>query len=501
VISILNLDFQKIKEVLAFNPNDPLIFTTGLFLIIFFFFLLIYNFLLKQKSLRIGFLILFSFYFYYKSAGYYASILLVSAIVNFLFAKWIAATENFSVKRLHLILAVVINLGLLAYFKYTNFILQTFSDIVQKDFSPLDIFLPIGISFYTFKSLNYVFDVYFNTLKPTNSFRNFVLYVSFFPNILAGPIDRASDFLPQIEKEPFVSKEDLGRAIFLICLGLFKKVVIADYISINFIDRIFDFPLRYTGVENLLAIYGYVLQIYCDFSGYTDLAIGVSLLFGFKLMDNFNYPYKATSIAEFWRRWHISLSRWLRDYLFRPMQMKLRHLRSLTNMISVFITFLLCGLWHGAAWNFILWGALHGFMMSFSMLTQKPRTKFWKALKIHNTKLHKFIQIFVTFHLLAITFMIFKTPDLQAFVDMLDQIFNFFHGEVFLQFIDKMPIIFSLLLIGYLFHFLPDKLEKLTIKFVTVLPFIAKVILLVIVIWIAAQFKSADIQPFIYFQF
>lgn len=497
----MNIDLQKVFDLLKFNPYDPLIFTTGLFLIIFFFFLLIYNSLLKKASLRIGFLILFSFYFYYKSAGYYASILLVSAIINFLFAKWIAATENFSVKRLHLFLAVLINIGILAYFKYTNFILQVFSDITRSEFNALDIFLPIGISFYTFKSLNYVFDVYFDTLKPTGSFRNFLLYVSFFPNILAGPIDRASDFLPQIEKEPFISREDFGKAIFLICLGLIKKVVIADYISINFVDRVFDFPLRFTGVENLLAVYGYVLQIYCDFSGYSDLAIGVALLFGFKLMDNFNYPFKATGIADFWRRWHISLSKWLLDYLFRPIQMKYRNLRTFSNMIAVFVTFLICGLWHGAGWNFILWGAIHGFMMSFAMIIQKPRVKILTALKIYNTKFHKFIQVFVTFHLVAFSFMVFKNPDFQTVLDMLDQIATFFHSEVFFQFLEQLPVISGLIFTGYFFHFLPSRLEVLSRNFITSLPLAGKVILMVAVIWIAAQFKSADIQPFIYFQF
>ncbi len=497
----MNIDINKILQILSFNPDDPLIFTTGLFLILFFFFLLIHNFLLKKSSLRIGFLIFFSFYFYYKSTGYYASILIVSAVINFFFAKWIASTENFSIKRLHLFLAVLINIGILAYFKYTNFILQTFSDIANKDFSPLDIFLPIGISFYTFKSLNYVFDIYFDTLKPTGSFRNFLLYVSFFPNILAGPIDRASDFLPQIEKEPFISREDFGKAIFLICLGLLKKVVVADYISINFVDRIFDFPLRYTGVENLLAVYGYVLQIYCDFSGYSDLAIGIALLFGFKLMENFNYPFKATSIADFWRRWHISLSKWLLDYLFRPIQMKYRTLRTFSNVIAVFVTFLICGIWHGAGWNFILWGTMHGFMMSFAMLIQKPRVKILTALKIYNTKFHKFFQVFITFHLVAFSFMVFKNRDFQTVLDMLDQIATFFHGEVFIQFVEQLPLIFGLIVTGYLFHFLPSRLEKVGIKFISSFPLFGKVLLLVIVIWIAAQFKSADIQPFIYFQF
>lgn len=496
-----DFDLNKILELLKFIPDDPLIFSTSLFLILFFFFLLFYNIFSKNNTLRIGLLILFSFYFYYKSAGVYAIILIVSAVVNFFFGKWIANTEKFSLKKFYLLLTLIVNLGILGYFKYTNFIIQIINDIGNYQISALDIFLPIGISFYTFKSLNYVFDIYLDTLKPTNSFRDFCLYVFFFPNILAGPIDRAADFLPQINKELYLTDRELGRAIFLIILGLLKKVVIADYISLNFVDRVFDFPLRYTGVENLLAIYGYVLQIYCDFSGYSDMAIGIALMLGFKLMDNFNYPFKATSIANFWRRWHISLSKWLLDYLFRPLQMKYRNLRVFGNMIAIFITFLLCGLWHGAGWNYIYWGAMHGFMMSFSLLVQKPKTKLFTLLKVNNTKFLTFFQTVITFHLIALSFMVFRSQDFQTVLDMLEQIFTFFNSEIFFQFIEKLPLIFGLIFIGYLFHFLPSSLEIKIINSIAKLPIIGKVILLVIAIWIAAQFKSADIQPFIYFQF
>ncbi len=371
----LNISWENLFSILKYDQNDPLIFSTSLFLILFFVFLVFYNILNRNKNARLFLIILFSLYFYYKAAGFYFAILIVSAIANFLFGKWIGITENFTKKRLVLALAVIVNLGMLGYFKYTNFIIQIINDFRTAQIDPLEIFLPIGISFYTFKSLNYVFDVYFDTLKPTNSLRDFGVYVFFFPNILAGPIDRASAFLPQVEKEPFVSKEDIGKAMFLIMAGLIKKVVIADYISLNFVDRIFDFPLRYTGIENLLAIYGYALQIYCDFSGYSDMAIGIALLMGFKLMDNFNSPFKASSVADFWRRWHISLSRWLQDYLFKPIQLSLRNLRIYANIIAVFVTFLLCGLWHGAGWNFILWGAIHGFMMSFALLIAKPKNK------------------------------------------------------------------------------------------------------------------------------
>lgn len=498
---LTNIDFSKIFDLLKYQEYDPLIFSTSLFLFLFFFFLIFYNIFAKNKNVRIGLLIVFSLYFYYKSADYYAGILVLSAIINFLFAKWIAATENFSIKRLHLALAVLINIAILGYFKYTNFILQIISDIGDKQIEPLAIFLPIGISFYTFKSLTYVFDVYYDTMKPTKSFASFCVYVFFFANILAGPIDRASEFIPQIEKEPYLSKEDLGKALFLISAGLLKKVVIADYISINFVDRIFDYPLRYTGVENLLAIYGYVLQIYCDFSGYSDMAIGIALLIGYKLMDNFNSPFKATSIADFWRRWHISLSKWLLDYLFKPMQLSIRNLRMLANIIALFVTFLVCGIWHGAGWNYILWGAMHGFMMSFALIVQKPKTKLYTLLKINNTKFLKFFQIIITFHLVALSFIVFRAPDFQIMKDIFSQIGSFFHGEVFWQFIEKMPIIFGLMVLGYITHYMPVSVETKFKNLITNLPLVGKAVFLIIVIWIAVQFKSADIMPFIYFQF
>lgn len=496
-----SISLEKFFSLLKYDPNDPLIFSTSLFLFLFLGFLIFYNLLGKNKVARIFLLILFSLYFYYKAAGVYFLILVISAVVNFFVGKWMARADSFSIKRLFLALALILNLALLGYFKYTNFILQIIADISKQNIDPLSIFLPIGISFYTFKSLTYVFDIYYDTLKPTDSLRDFCLYVFFFPNILLGPIDRAVDFLPQIDREPFISKEDIGRALFLIMLGLIKKVVIADYISLNFVDRIFDFPLRFTGIENLLAIYAYVLQIYCDFSGYSDMAIGIALLLGFKLMDNFNYPFKATSIADFWRRWHISLSNWLKDYLFKPIQISARSMKIFGNVLALVVTFFVCGLWHGAGWNFILWGVFHGMLMSISLLFKKPKEKLYKLLRINNTRFLRFFQIVITFHLVALSFLIFRAKNFQDVIDMLDQIYQFFHAEVFLQFAEKLPLIFGLLVIGYLFHFLPAKLGLWIQEIITAMPLPVKVLLLVAVIWLAAQFKSADIQPFIYFQF
>lgn len=498
---MVDINLRSLVDLLKYNPSDPLIFSTSLFLFSFLIFLVFYNLFGKNKMVRLGLLIVFSLYFYYKAAGYYAGILVLSAAVNFLFARFIASTQKPYLRRIHLALALILNLGILGYFKYTNFILQVISEINKGQFEPLSIFLPIGISFYTFKSLNYVFDVYLEMMEPTRSFRDFCVYVFFFPNILAGPIDRASDFIPQINQDLYLTKEDLGKATFLIIAGLFKKVVIADYISLNFVDRIFDFPLRYTGIENLLAVYGYSLQIYCDFSGYSDMAIGIALFMGFKLMDNFNSPFKATSIADFWRRWHISLSKWLLDYLFKPLQFSIRSLRIVANVIALFVTFVVCGIWHGAGWNFIIWGALHGFMMSFALLVQKPKQKLYKMLRIADTKFLKFFQIIITFHLVTFSFLIFRAPDMQVIKDAITQIKDFFHAEVFIQFAEKMPIILGLMVIGYVLHFMPVKIENGFRKFITALPWYGKAILLVVVIWVASQFKSADIAPFIYFQF
>ncbi|MBI5729847.1 MAG: MBOAT family protein [Ignavibacteriales bacterium] len=496
-----NIHLEKITGLLKYKSGDPLLFNTSLFLILFFLFLVIYNLFKNNKRARIISLIVFSFYFYYKSTEYFAAILIVSAVINFFFGKWIADTENFSLKRIFLALALILNLVLLGYFKYTNFILQAISDLRGTEFNPFQIFLPIGISFYTFKALTYIFDIYYDTLKPTKNFLDFVLYLSFFPNVLMGPIDRAADFLPQINKESFISKEDLGRATFLICSGLLKTVILSSYLEDNFIGRIFEFPLRYTGVEILIAIYAYAIRLYCDFSGYTDLAIGISLFLGFKIMDNFNSPFKATSIADFWRRWHISFSKWLLDYLFKPVQISLRRWKIFGNIIGLIVTFFICGLWHGAGWNFILWGLYFGVLMSIALFLQKPKAKLYNALRINNTKFLRFFQIIITFHFIAFSFLLFRLNDLQIAKDMLSQIFEFFHGKVALQFVEKMPLIFGLIVIGFISHFFPVKIEAVIKRSVTALPLAGKIILLALVIWLVAQFKSADIQPFIYFQF
>jgi len=338
-------------------------------------------------------------------------------------------------------------------------------------------------------------------MEPTDSFRDYFLFVSFFPNILSGPIDRAAKFLPQIRKEYFLSNKDIAMALMLIMMGLVKKIMIADYISLNFVDRVFDEPVRFTGVENLLAVYGYALQLYCDFSGYSDIAIGIGLLLGFKLMENFNYPFKAKSISDFWKRWHISLSSWLLDYVFRPLQIGLRDWRKAGNITALIITFVLVGFWHEASWAFLFWGLLHGIFMAFGLLVQGPKRKFYLKYKLNNSKIFGAFQIFITFNLVAFSFIFFKANNFESALDVLKQIVFFFKPGVFIQFVESFTPTFILIFFGFFFHFLPSSFSDKMVTLISKMNIIIQAIILTLIIWLVSQVQSADLQPFIYFQF
>ncbi len=499
---IFNIDLSKLLQLFTYQEGDPLLFSTSFFIFFFFTLLLFYRIFAYKKNLRIFTLIIFSLFFYYKAAGEYFLILVIMTIINFYSGQILGILkEGTRNRKLLFILTLVVNLGVLGYFKYTNFFIQILNDISSGNIDALDIFLPIGISFYTFKGLSYVIDIYIGTFQPVKSFRDFSLYMFFFADLLIGPIDRASKLLPQIQSEINIPKENIGKAVFLIMSGLFKKIVIADFIGLNLVDRVFGEPLRYTGVENLLASYAYTLQLYCDFSGYTDMAIGVALLLGFNIMDNFNAPFKAKSIADFWRRWHISLSSWLLDYLFAPLQMKLRNLRIYGNAIALFVTFLAIGFWHGANWTFILFGSLHGFYMVVSIFLKKPKTMLYNKLKLSNTKLLKFLQGVVTFHLVVFAFIFFRAFSIQSGWNVISQIFEFFQAGVFMQFVNAYPMIIILIVIGYVLHFLPESWEKWTEDFVVKMPIIVQALLLTGMILLIVQFKFAGLQPNIYFQF
>lgn len=501
------IDWSRLPEQLVYHADQPLIFSSGLFLFLFLFFCLVYSLLKHRTTMRLIFVLLFSYYFYYKSSGTYFFLLGLVTCTDFFIARKMYRVEKVGRRKALLILSLCINLGLLCYFKYTNFFYQMLSPLWNGDFHPLNIFLPVGISFFTFQSLSYTIDVYRRQLQPLDNLLDYAFYVSFFPVLVAGPIVRARDFIPQIRRPLIITREMFGRGVFLIATGLFKKAVISDYISVNFVERVFSDPSLYSGVENLFAVYGYALQIYCDFSGYSDMAIGLSLLLGFHFPLNFNSPYKSLSVTEFWRRWHISLSSWLKDYLYISLGGNRKG--TIRTYINLFVTMLLGGLWHGASWNFIVWGGLHGLALAIH--------KWWSrtllpALSIDTEKLRNTLSRFplsvsrlipwlITFHFVCFCWIFFRQATFDGSWTMINQIFHSFQPQLLPQLVSGYWEVFALMALGYLLHFVPDSVQTLAEKAVIRMPLIFQALLIVTIIYIVIQVKSSDIQPFIYFQF
>ncbi len=487
-----------------FNRYDFWIFFT----VVLFFFSLLY----RKKRIRNVYLLLVSLFFYYKSGGFYFFLLLFSTLLDFFIGKGIYRSRLKTKKKLLLALSVTVNLGVLAYFKYGYFLVDNINAALGTDFQALDvfalmanklsganfdissIFLPIGISFYTFQTISYSVDVYRGLLRPVRNILDFAFYVSFFPQLVAGPIVRAADFVPQIYRSYRVSREEMGRGLFLIMLGLSKKILIADYLGSHFVGRVFAEPLKYSGFENLTAVYGFALQIYGDFSGYTDIAIGIALLLGFRLPLNFNAPYKAVSITDFWRRWHISLSSWLRDYLYIPLGGN-RHGKFNTYK-NLMITMLLGGLWHGAAWRFIFWGGLHGLGLAWH--------KGWKELlgdRLPVSRLSRILWGVVTFHFVCFCWVFFAASDMQHAWDMLGRIAGAFYWEKIPEIVSAYRNVFAVLLFGMIVHLLPQNWKDGYTAVFLALPDAIKAVVMAAVAFGLYQVMSSEIQPFIYFQF
>jgi D-alanyl-lipoteichoic acid acyltransferase DltB (MBOAT superfamily) len=485
-------DFDRLLSQFVYHPKSPLIFNTGFFLLLFLGFLAGYQLLRNQHRARLLYVTLFSLFFYYKSSGLYFLLLVFSTIVEYNFARWIEDSSSQAQCKLLLILSLLVNLGMLFYFKYTNFFLSGYHALTGQPVPVLHVLLPVGISFYTFQTLSYTIDVYRGQIKALRNIWDFAFFVSFFPQLVAGPIVRASDFIPQIPKPPFISREDMGRAVMLIAAGLFKKAVISDYISLNYVERIFDNPGLYSGIENLLGVYGYALQIYCDFSGYSDIAIGIALLLGYRLPPNFLSPYQSTSITEFWRRWHISLSSWLRDYLYIPLGGNRKGV--VRQYINLFLTMLLGGLWHGASLTFVAWGALHGAALAVDKLFQK-------VFKPGDNWLVKLLGWAITFHFVCFCWIFFRAGSFEVALQVIHQISHNLRPDLLPAVVGSFRPVFALVALGYILHFLPDGLTFRLEGAVARRSVMEQAVLLTMVIWLVIQIKSAEIQPFIYFQF
>jgi D-alanyl-lipoteichoic acid acyltransferase DltB (MBOAT superfamily) len=500
------------KDIFLYSEEAPLIFTRIYFWGFFGVVLAIYSLLYRKKPLRNTYLFLISLFFYYKTSGLFFLLLVFSTFSDYLLGLGIyRATRTFN-RKLLLILSIVINLGMLCYFKYAYFFTETVNSIFHTDFEVLNylarwsnelasthfdtskILIPVGISFYTFQTISYAVDVYRKKTEPVKNILDFGFYVSFFPQLVAGPIVRAAEFIPQLYKKYALTRQEFGYAIFLMINGLFKKMVISDYIAVNFIDRVFENPLTYSGFENLMALYGYSLQVYCDFSGYTDIAIGVALLMGFKLPTNFNSPYKATSVGDFWRRWHMSLSSWLKDYLYIPLGGN-RFGNARTN-INLMITMLLGGLWHGADVKFILWGALNGLgLLVF---------KWWRKISPYERStawIARFWKILLTFNFITFTRIFFRADDMERANQMIKQVATNFNPSIVPDVLVSFKMIFIVMAFGYTVHWVPSKWKEFYRGWFIKSPIYLKVIFAVIVVFIIYQARSAELQPFIYFQF
>jgi len=501
-----------LRSLFRYNPASPFIFSSPYFWVFFLFvlggFLLVY----KKMFLRNLYLLIISLFFYYKSGGFLLILLILVTVIDFSAGLLINRSESKAGKRFFLLLSIISNIGLLAYFKYTGFLINTFNDLfgtafVVKDylqafsnnhfgthFNISSIILPVGISFFTFQSLSYTIDVYRKKLEPVRSIIDFGFYVSFFPQLVAGPIVRASEFIPQLYKPYNVTQREMSHAIFLIMKGLIKKIIISDFIAVNFVDRIFDLPTAHSGFENLMAIYGYGLQIYCDFSGYTDIAIGIGLILGFRLPLNFNSPYKAANISDFWKRWHISLSRWLKDYLYIPLGGNRKG--KFRTIVNVMITMLLGGLWHGASLRFVIWGGLHGIGLAFSKIAG-----FIFGDRTSRGRFRSAVSIFLTFQFVSFCWIFFRAQDMQSVGLMLRQIINDFLPSSFESVFALFGGAFALITAGYLIHFLPEKVKESYRGLFIRVPVPVQLTIVLMIAFLLYQMRTTEIMPFIYFRF
>jgi alginate O-acetyltransferase complex protein AlgI len=451
--------------------------------------------LAKVPRFRVVFLLLASYYFYAAWDFRYLPLIFASSSIDYLLALRIHRAQDQSTRRRWLILTVVLNLGLLSYFKYAAFAVAEASALgrvlgFDVPRVALDIALPVGVSFFTFESMSYVIDVYRRDFEPHESYVEYLTFVAFFPHLVAGPIVRPRDLLPQLAKSPVWNEATQSEGLFWIALGLLKKVALGDYLAVNLVDRVFDTPLQYSAVEVYAGAVGYALQIYCDFSGYTDIAIGSALLLGVRFPLNFDSPYQAQSITEFWRRWHISLSTWLRDYLYIPLGGS-RGGRLLTYR-NLFLTMVLGGLWHGAAWTFVIWGAYHGLLLSIERFANelrkgRPRSASWPK---------KVVTTFLTFHLVLIGWIFFRAPSFGAARLVFSRLASgtLYHPNL-------APPILAVLGIALVTHFVPSGLFDRLRRTVCVLPFPAQGALLFATMVILKQLSHAELVPFVYFQF
>ena len=551
----------RFDNLLTFDENHPLIFTQLDFWIFFFLVIAIFSYIHKFKLTRSIFLFVASLFFYFKTSGLLVLLLFSSIVINYFIGKGVWNSVSILKKKAFVTLSVLFNVLTLGYFKYAYFFTESFNEMFHTKYEIFNVFaqignsvlgqgsfvdiivLPVGVSFFTFQSISYVIDIYRKEVKPVKNFFDYAFFVSFFPQLVAGPIVRARDFIPQIRQPYQLNHTDFSWAIIQIVKGFVKKVVLADYIAIHFIDKVADAPEAFPGFISILAMWGYSLQIYGDFSGYTDIAIGVSRLMGFKLLENFNSPYKAISVADFWRRWHKSLGSWLRDYLYIPLggnrsggigtyiatMVILIFLIFITQWywllfiylglmiiyigvsllfpgfkryvhrdLNLIITMVIGGLWHGASENFVIWGAMNGAALIIY--------NHWRKISPYEnstTLFTRFWRILITFNFITFTRIWFRLEDDGAPANMLTQIWYHFdlNSDTFNTLMNGFDTALYVMIFGYILHWLPSKVKELGERKFTALPMVLQSAVVAIILIIIYQAFSDTFKPFVYFQF
>ena len=512
----------------------------------------------RKLALRNAYLMLVSWFFYYHTSQWYVVLLIFATSVDFGVAHALHRSDKPWLRKLLLALSVLSNLGVLFFFKYAYFAADVWNDLTGLAWNPRPfwagwsnaslgtdfvedmILLPVGISFYTFQCLSYTVDVYRRNLKPVARFTDFAFYVSFFPQLVAGPIVRASDFVPQLYQPYRVTRAQFGLGLFWIVNGFLKKVILADFLAVHLVDRIFSQPTLYTGWENALGLLAYTMQVYADFSGYTDIAIGIALWMGFTLAQNFNSPYKASSVGEFWKRWHMSLSSWLKDYLYIPLggnrsgsvasyllifaglfgfaltatsslvsyllagvvlvflllyQFIPAFRRGFNTNVNLMLTMLLGGLWHGASWNFMVWGGLNG----LGLLAHKQWSRI-RPYRVEGWMLHG-LGVLITLLFITFTRIWFRAPDWSTAMSIVNQLSTGWNVIPSLAMLAAWWRPALILAMGFAIHWIPERHKAwYRDRFANLNPFLLAVLSLGAIL-LAYQFMAAESQPFIYFQF
>ena len=439
-------------------------------------------------------LLVASYYFYMSWNWKFAGLILGSTVLDYLVGAQIFNSPEKKTKKRWLLISMAGNLGCLGGFKYFNFFADSVNDLfgrfgLEMAMANWELILPVGISFYTFQTMSYTIDIYRGELEPTESFLDFAVFVAFFPQLVAGPIVRASEFLPQLKQEPKFRDRIALDGISQILFGLFKKICIGDALAAALVDPAFNNPEHFSGVTLLFAVYGYAMQIYCDFSGYSDVAIGAARVLGFNLPLNFNRPYLAASITEFWRRWHLSLSTWLRDYLYVPLGGNRKGRRR--TYVNLMVTMFLGGLWHGAAWNFVIWGGFHGMFLAVERFISK-RASGTTSGAGGGKRLFKQV---LTFHLVCLTWILFRANSAESGFVIVKRILTLADGVSGFS-----PHFLLPLIAGFTIHFLPSSWKPVLSSRFAGLPSLVQAGVVAGFIFLFMIIGVDDV-PFIYFQF